>query len=253
MNNMHSGINRHKKKALVLTLRGRLSGFLGESTGRMIHYWANVANNGMVLIDLSRLDFVDSLGMQAPKKASSIGNVAFCSPSPNVMQFMENANISPAVNTYDSIDEAIERLGLELSCSYEAIGERRRYPRGSICAPAKLTAIHGDHPVAFKSAVTNISLGGVLVEYLLREHDAGPFMFALGMPIAQLDLSALRKGLVVDGTLARLDSQDYQMGLGINFSDLAEPKREAIRDYMRESAGERLALGVSLRPRIDRQ
>ena len=250
---MHSGMNRHKKKAVVLTLRGRLSGFLGEAADRMIHYWANVADNGMVLIDLSKLDFVDSLGMEALKKASAIGNVAFCSPSPSIMEFMGNANSTPAANTYDSIDEAIERLGLELSCSYEASGERRRYPRVSICAPAKLTAIHADHPVAFKGAVTNISLGGVLVEYLLREHDARPFVFTLGMPIAQLDLSALRKGLVVDGTLARLDSQNYQTGLGINFSGLAEPNREAISNYMRESADGRLALDVSLRSRIDRQ
>jgi len=250
---MQSGINKHKKKAMVLTLRGRLSGFLGEPTDRMIHYWANVADNGMVLIDLSKLDFVDSLGMEALKKASSIGNVAFCSPSPSIMEFMENAHLAPTVSIYDSIDEAIERLGLELSCSYEAIGERRRHPRMSICAPAKLTAIYSDHPVAFKGAVTNISLGGVLVEYLLRDDDAGPFMFTLGMPIAQLDLSALRKGLMVDGTLARLDSQNYQMGLGINFSGLAEPNREAIRDYMRESADERRALDVSLRSRIDRQ
>jgi hypothetical protein len=219
----------------------------------MISYWANVANNGVVLIDLSKLDFVDSLGMAALKKASSLENVVFCSPSYSILEFMEGANISPAVNIYDSIEEAVERLGLELSCSYAATGERRRYPRVSICVPTKLTAIHESHPGTFKGALMNISLSGVLVEYLLREDDAGPFIFTRGMPIAHLDLSALRKDLVVSGTLARLNNQNHQTGLGISFSDLVQPKREAISDYVRERIGERPIFPPSLRSYVERQ
>jgi anti-anti-sigma regulatory factor len=233
-------MDTQKKKAIVLQLFGSLgaiTGFLSERIKNAICYWSHAVKGGTVLVDLSEVNSIDSLGMRALLETARMGNVEFCNPPSRTIAMFRSAKLNKESAVYSSVAEAVEKLNLEISRTLSEEGERRNFPRTEICAPTKFKIRSGNESIVFRGVITNISLAGVLIEYVDDCVGGRDFVLYRGMPIEDLELSSLKSGLTFNGTLTRLSDDHCQIGLGIRFRELTEQVKKPLAEYI-NNAGE---------------
>ncbi|MCX6355668.1 MAG: STAS domain-containing protein [Candidatus Aureabacteria bacterium] len=239
-----------RNNGMVLEVEGRICGYSSNDFLRSVSYWSQALKKGKVLLDLSKVDSIDSMGLEALAKAAAFKNVVLCNLSEELFEMLRSSKYSEEVRYYRTCEEAAEEFKIRLAPPISATEERRSNQRVSVCAPTKFNIRSGDQHMAFRGVVTNLSVSGALVEYLNKFNDSGSFAFAIGMPINDLELFNTKKGLNVDGALARLSSDHCQMGLGVRFADLSEDERERIAEYIKDSSStnlkiERISLNVN--------
>jgi anti-anti-sigma regulatory factor len=233
-------MDTQKKKAIVLQLFGSLgaiTGFLGERVKNAICYWSDAVKGGTVLIDLSEVDSIDRLGMQALLETARMGNVEFCNPPPRTIAMFRIARLDKETAFYSSVAEAVEKLNLEISRPLSEEAERRNFPRTEIYAPTRFKIKRDNEYTVFRGVITNMSLAGVLIEYVEDCAGGRDFILSRGMPIEDLELSSLKSGLILNGTLTRISDDQCQIGLGVRFKELTEQVKEPLAEYI-NNAGE---------------
>jgi len=233
---------------MVLEVEGRICGYSSDDFLRSVSYWSQAVKKGKVLLNLSKVDSIDSMGLEALAKVAAFKNVVLCNLSEELFEMLRSSKYSEQMRYYRTCEEAAQEFNLRLAPPLSATQERRSNQRVSVCAPTKFKICSGDQHMAFRGVVTNLSVSGALVEYLNKFNDSGSFAMAIGQPIEELELFNSKKGLTVGGALARLSSDHCQMGVGIRFGDLSESERGRIGEYIKDSCStnlkiERLSLG----------
>jgi stage II sporulation protein AA (anti-sigma F factor antagonist) len=108
-------VSRHGERTFVVTLSGELDLGTSPELGRTLD---GLSGNGprRVVVDLSRLEFVDSSGINvlvaaARSLAGSGGHLTLAGPTGHVRRVLDIAHVPDVVEVAGSVDEALAGPG----------------------------------------------------------------------------------------------------------------------------------------------
>jgi anti-anti-sigma regulatory factor len=223
-----------RKKAILLAVHGSLCGFSGVELERAARYWSAAVTDGYVLLDLSRIEFTDSLGIRALLHAAELGNIAFCNPSHELREMFASLPPSSFLPFFESVAEAVDFLDLEISPSPADVPERRTAARVGVHIPTTFRAGDNGNRAVYHGVITNVSATGAFVEFLDRRQGDTEFPLAKGTRVEELELSSLAHGLVMRGVVARVSEDHSQLGVGVHFSEVNASDQNLLWSCIRE-------------------
>ncbi len=191
-----------------------------------------------VIVNLKGLSSLDSLGAKAilenlpdQSKAGIIaGNLS-------VMEMIEKLRSLDTYTIFRNEEDVVAHFGPQLVEERDALQvERRRHQRLRAALPLEFTYTTANgEKLQFRAIITDLSEGGMLAEYLDLDYATRKAFLIDPYDFKLLDLRIKLPGeepLLAKGKVARTVLTGEQVGLGIEFYDLAQVDREKIRTFL---------------------
>ncbi|HNV86741.1 MAG TPA: PilZ domain-containing protein [Candidatus Omnitrophota bacterium] len=192
-----------------------------------------------LLVNLRNLLTVDSLGVKAitenlsPEVRSGLmtGNLS-------VMEMFYRVVREKALKFFKTDFEVVDYFGEDLVKWQESsFSEKRKHPRLRTALPLEFSSLdeNGD-PIVFHAIVTDLSEGGLLVEYLdidqafFGKTRLNPYDFHL------LDMRIRLPGsveILTKGKVKRTIMEGEQFGMGIEFSEIRDEDKQKIFEFLK--------------------
>jgi hypothetical protein len=220
------------KKAIIVGLYGTMAGFSNRGIEKALRYWSQVARSGVVIVDLYKVNSWDSLGLELLRNIALLENVVLCAAPGDVERQLDGATTTRPFPLYKSVSEAVGNLNLEIHRPYLMYGERRGAPRSDIFIATKFKVEKNGQFVAFSGIINNISEGGVLIEYIDQAPSVLPVTLAPHMHLKAIRIEIMQNVFFLDGAIARLSSDNFQMGIGVRFENVRVDQKEHIHNYI---------------------
>lgn len=222
----------------ILDLQGEFVGPWALRAKEEIASFIKSHNTKNLLINLRGLKTIDSLGVKAvvdnltgvERSALVVGNLG-------VMEMFSRIAAARPLKFFKSEEEIIHHFGEDLvrweEKSYE---EKRRHQRLKTALPLEFSyEENGGETVFFHAVVTDLSVGGLLAEYLdlSRESFGKLNLDPTGMRILNLKIKlAENHQIEAKGRVVRAVFESDQVGMGIEFSQISDADLKKITTFL---------------------
>ncbi|MDD5085898.1 MAG: PilZ domain-containing protein [Candidatus Omnitrophica bacterium] len=229
-------IRRRIGDVCIFDFRGELTGEWAMKEREEIAAMMKSNPPAKMLINLKGLDDIDTLGVKAiVENMPHRFRGGFMQGSHSVMRMFDRAAKLEDIKLFRNEEEVIGYFGKDLvECKDKT--ERRRFARLKTALPVEFYYENQfGTKVYFRAIVTDLSEGGLFIEYLDLEeasagaHDLNPYDFRLlKFKIKMPDDPPLEAW----GKVIRIVNDKDQIGMGIEFYEIEDNGRKRIAEFL---------------------